>query len=106
MSPSESCCGSSLAGSGLAAKPSTLPHLPQHGAAGEAVRVRQRLQKFEMIVGLTDDQLRRLAGRLHGGKEFARLALELRRLLRAVGEDQRRVQAVEMALGAELLHHC
>ena len=37
------------------------PHLPQHRAAGEAVRVRQRLQQFEVIIGFADDQLGRLS---------------------------------------------
>src|SRR5580692_1398963 len=80
-------------------------HLPQHGAAGEAVRVRQRLQKLEMIVGLADDQFGGFSQTLHRRKNVARLALEFRRLAGAVGENERRMQAVEMALGAELLHH-
>src|SRR5580692_4637362 len=73
-------------------------HLPQHGAAGEAVRVRQRLQKLEMIVGLADDQFGGLARGLNGREKIFGLALEFRRLAAAVGENERRMQAVEMAL--------
>src|SRR6516225_9963901 len=39
------------------------PHLRQHGAAEQPIGVRQRLQHFEMVVGLADQYLDRLAGR-------------------------------------------
>ena len=75
-------------------------HLLEHGAAGQAVRIGERLEQFEMIVALADDQLDRLARGLDRRGEVARLALELRRLAGADGEDQRRVEPVEMALRA------
>ena len=76
-------------------------HLLQHSAASKAVWIGERFQQLEVIVGLADDQLGWLSHSLHGGEEFAGLALELRRLLSAVGENERRVQAVEMTLRTE-----
>ncbi len=67
-------------------------------AAEEAVGRGQRLQHLEVIVALADQELDRLAGGLHGGGEIARLALEFRRLERAVRDDDRAVEPVEMAL--------
>ena len=45
--------------------------MPQERAAGDTVRVRQRLQQLEVIVGLADDQLRGFTSRLYGGEELA-----------------------------------
>jgi hypothetical protein len=61
--------------------------------------------RLVVIVALADPQLDWLACRLHGRVEVPALALELGRLERTVGEDERGVQAVEMALRAELLLH-
>ena len=58
-----------------------------------------------MVVGLADQQRDRLAGGLQGRGEIARLTLELRRLIGAVGQDHRAVDAGEMPLcGQRLLH--
>ncbi len=76
-------------------------HLPQLRAAGQPIGARQRLQQLEMVVALADEELRRLACRLQRREEVARLALELGRLAGAVGEDERRVERVEMALRAQ-----
>src|SRR6266536_6492 len=56
------------------------PHLRQHRAAEQAVRIGQRLQHLEVVVALADEELHRFAGRLPRRVEVARLALELRRL--------------------------
>jgi hypothetical protein len=40
-----------------------------------------------VVVALPDEELHGLPGRLHRRREVARLALELRRLQRAVGDD-------------------
>ena len=60
-------------------------HLLEHRAAQEAVGLAERLDDLEVVVALADQELHRLAGRRHGRGEVARLALELRRLERAVG---------------------
>src|SRR5580704_3729984 len=63
-------------------------HLPQHGAAGETIGVRQRLQKLEMVIRLADDQLGGFARGRNSREELLRLALEFRRLASAVGENE------------------
>src|ERR1700686_907101 len=73
-------------------------HLLEGGAAHESVRIGERLLGLVVIVALAHPQLDRLAGRLHGRVEVAGLALELRRLEGAMGEDERGMQAVEVAL--------
>src|SRR5262249_17305980 len=62
-------------------------------------------QHLEMIVALADEQLDWLAGRFHGGMEVAALTLELRRLIGAIGKDERCMELVDMALRAERLLH-
>src|SRR5581483_7000838 len=71
--------------------------------AAEAERVRHRLLHLEMVVAVAEQELDRLAGGFDRGGELARLALELRRLERAVPDDERRMELVEMPLRAELL---
>ena len=80
-------------------------HLREHGAAQKPVGICKRFQHFEMIVALADDELDRLAGGLHRGEEIARLTLEFRRLVGAVGKDERSVKVVDMALGAQRCFH-
>src|SRR6266540_7249302 len=63
------------------------PHLRQHRAAKQAIRIGQRLQHLEVVVALADEELHRFAGRLHRRIEVAGLALELGRLAGAVRED-------------------
>src|SRR6266478_317065 len=58
-----------------------------------------------MIIAFADEEGRRLAIGRHGGGEFARLALELRRLERAVRDDDRRAQPIEVALGTQSCLH-
>src|ERR1700692_3994373 len=58
-----------------------------------------------MVVRLADDHLGGLACCPNGREEIFSLALKFRALPGAAGENERRVQAVEMALRAELLHH-
>src|ERR1051326_1853648 len=79
------------------------PHLFERGAAAEAERIRHRLLHLEVVVALADEELDRLAGGLDGGGELARLALELGRFQRAVPDDERRVELIEVALRAQLL---
>src|SRR5689334_14915626 len=80
-------------------------HLLQDRTADHAQRIAEHLRHFEVIVALGDNQADRLAGRLHRRGELAILPLELRRLVGAVGDDQRAVEAVEMALRGQLLLH-
>ena len=49
-----------------------------------------------MVVMRADQQLHRLAAGFNCGGEFAILALEFRSLAGTVGDDQRRVQPIEM----------
>ena len=49
-----------------------------------------------MVVMLADQQLDDLAAGFNRGSEFAIPALEFRSLAGAVGDDQRRVQPIEM----------
>src|SRR5258706_8026582 len=79
------------------------PHLLQRGAAAEAEGVRHGLLHLEVVVALADEELDRLARGLDRRGEVARLAPELRRLERAVRDDERRADLVEVALRAELL---
>src|SRR5579862_7033919 len=58
-----------------------------------------------MVVGLAEDQLGGFSGSANGGEEILRLALEFRRLAAAVGENERGVPAVEMALRDEFFDH-
>jgi hypothetical protein len=46
-------------------------HLFEHRAAEQAVRIVERLQHFEVVVTLADDQLDRLAGGFHRGGKVA-----------------------------------
>ena len=78
-------------------------HLLEHGAPGQTIGVGERLEQFEVVVARADDQLGLLAGGLHRRGEVARLALELRRLAGADGENERRVQTVEITLAAQLV---
>src|ERR1051326_9533325 len=78
-------------------------HLLQRSMAAEAERIRHRLLHLEMVVAVAHDEVDRLAGGPDGGGELARLALELGRLKRAVPDDERRMQLVEVALRAQLL---
>src|SRR5215468_4888898 len=81
------------------------PHLPEHGAAEGAVGIAQGLHDLEVIVAFGDDERRRCAGRLGGGGKVATLALEFRGLRRAVDQDHRRTELVDMALRAERMLH-
>src|SRR5204862_7324601 len=79
--------------------------LLQNRPAEQAVGIRERLVHLEVVVAVADEQLRGLAGRLDGGGEIARLALEFRGLERPVGEDQRGAELVEVALRAQRVLH-
>src|SRR6266508_3517567 len=81
------------------------PHLLEHRAAQEAVGSPERFDHLEVVVPFADQELHRLAGRRQRGGEVARLALELRRLERAVRDDEGGVEPVEMALRAQRLLH-
>src|SRR5262249_34651583 len=81
------------------------PHLRQHGAPEQAVRIGQRLQHLEVVVALADEELDRFAGRLHRRVEVARLALEFRRLAGTMGENERRLELIEMPLPPPRLLH-
>ena len=59
-----------------------------------------------MVVLLAHQQLHRLAGGFDRGGKFAVLALELRGLAGAVGDDQRRVQSIEMPYRAQRRDRC
>src|SRR3981081_1368405 len=72
-------------------------HLLEHTAAEQAVVMRQGLENLEVIVALADQELERLAGGLQGGREVARLALELGRLASPVADHQRADDSIEMA---------
>ena len=61
----------------------------------------QRLQHFEMVVGLADQKLDRFAGSPHCGGEVARLPLEFRSLVSAVAENEWRRELVEMPDGGQ-----
>src|SRR6185369_13696301 len=78
-------------------------HQPQSGAAGDAVGIAERFLHLKMIEPFAHNQFDRFTGGFNRGGEVAVLALELRRLLGAIGDNDRRVQFVEMALGAERL---
>src|SRR5882672_11856300 len=80
-------------------------HLLEHRPAEQAVGTGEGLEDLEMVVALGDEQLRGLARGFHRGGEIARLALELGRLERAVGQHHRRVEAVEVALRAYRVLH-
>ena len=73
--------------------------------AEQAVGAAERLEHLEMIVALADEELHRFACRLDGGREVARLALELGRLLGAVRHHDRAREPVDVALAGERLHH-
>ena len=60
---------------------------------------------FEVIVVGRFDELDRLAGPPHGSRKVAALALKIRRLVGAIGDNQRRAQQMELALRAHLLLH-
>ena len=75
---------------------SAQPHHLQRRGAEHAVGAAQRFGKVEMAVILADDQRAQLADIAHRGREFLGLPDELRRFIRAVGDDQLRVQPVEM----------
>src|SRR5262249_35686166 len=66
-------------------------HQLERPEAEHAVWVGERLENLEVIVALRDDQLDRLASGRDSGVELAGLALKLRRLVRSIGEHQRRV---------------
>src|SRR5207247_376823 len=74
-------------------------HLLQDRAPEQAVRIGESLDDLEVVVPLADEEGRRLAGGPDRGREVARLPLELRRLERALGDDDGRVEPVEAALG-------
>src|SRR5215470_2739006 len=78
-------------------------HLRQYRTPEDTVRIGQRLGDLEVVVALGDEELYGFACRLHGRREVAGLALELRRLERAVGDDDGGVEPVEMTLRAERL---
>ena len=65
------------------------PHHLQHRVAEQAVGVTQRLGQVEVAVVLGDDEFAQLSGIAHRGGEFLGLADELRRLVGAVGDDER-----------------
>ena len=86
------------------ARPTALQlHQFERCPAKEPERARQRLQQFEMIVAFADEEFDGLAGGFHRGGKIARLALEFRRLQRPVGNDDRAIEPVDMALRAQLL---
>src|SRR5258706_1434062 len=80
-------------------------HLLERRPAEQAVGTRQGLGDLEMVVAFADEELHGLSRRLQRGGELARLALELRGLEGSVGDDDRRAQPVEAALGAQGLLH-
>src|SRR5712692_3484914 len=65
----------------------------------------ERFDHLEVVVPFADQEPDRLAGRRQRGGEVARLALELRRLERAVRDDEGGVERFEMALRAQRLLH-
>src|SRR5262245_66507467 len=106
MSGTFGCTSQSMAFSALfTCSSSRQLHQGERGAAVWAVGIAERLSHLEVIVVGRLDQLDRLARRLHGGGEVPVLALELRRLVGAVGGDDRRVQALELALRAHRMLH-
>src|SRR5437867_5147436 len=75
-------------------------HLLERRAAEKPVRARERFVDLEVVVALRDDKLHGLAGGLHRRREIARLALELRRLERAVRDDHGAVEPPDVPLCA------
>ena len=73
-------------------------HLLQHGAAEQAVGIGKRLHDLEVVAALHHRDRHRLADSFHRRGEVAALALEVGRLERAVGDDDRRAQLVDVAL--------
>ena len=67
------------------------PHQSQRGAAGDAVGIAESFLHLEMVKAFADNEFDRFAGGFHCRGEVASLALELRCLLGAVGDDDRRV---------------
>jgi hypothetical protein len=63
-------------------------HLLQHLAAQESIRTPKCFHHFEMVVIFVDEKLHRLIRSLQCGGEIACLALELRRLVGAMGEHE------------------
>src|SRR5215471_52750 len=80
-------------------------HLLKKGGAEEPIRIAERLEQFCVAVIIADNEVHGLAGGLDRRGEFAGLPLELRRLVGAATDDQRRVQSVEMADRAQFLDH-
>ena len=70
----------------------------QDRAPHRAVGIAERFGEFEVVVALGVDELHRLPGGCEGGGEFLRLALEFRRLERAVKEHDRRPDARDVPL--------
>src|SRR5438105_6281624 len=77
--------------------------LLEGGAASEVVGIGERLDHLEVVVPLCDDQLDRLSVLAQGLSEVAALALEFRRLKRAVDDHHRCADALEIALRAQLI---
>src|SRR5437899_9473251 len=71
-------------------------HQLERRAAEVTVGRTERLDDLEVVVVLADHELHRLAGRRHRDGEVARLALKFRRLERAVADDGRRAQPVQV----------
>src|SRR5450830_152201 len=80
-------------------------HQLERRAAVGAVGIAQTLAHFEMVEVRRFDQLDRLAGRLHRRGEIAVLALEFRRLIGAVSDDDGRAQSVDLPLRTHRLLH-
>src|SRR5262249_31001340 len=77
---------------------STELHLLERRAAQYTVRAPEGFPDLEVIVARGDDETHGFAGRLDGCGEFTRLPLEFRRFQRAVGNDHRRSQSIDMPL--------
>src|ERR1043165_7567223 len=73
-------------------------HLLERGAAEQAVWIGEGLRHLEVVVALAHQERGGLADRLHGGGKVAALALEFRRLERAMRDDHRAVEQMELAL--------
>ena len=80
-------------------------HLLQHRATEKAVGIAERLDDFEVVVALADEELDRFACRLHGRRKVPRLALELGGLQGAVGDNHGGGELVKMALRTQRLLH-
>src|SRR5262245_8158173 len=73
-------------------------HLFQHRAAEQTVGIAQRLEHFEVVIALANQERNGLACRFNRRREIAILALELRGFQCAMSDDYGCHQLVEMAL--------